>query len=129
MKKLTKYLVTFAVGLLIALLVAIYRGAFEAEEAKQVVRYLCDAFFVATICVGGLGALVFVSSEGAFDMLAYGLRSFFSLFKGTGKRKYDSYYDYKQSKAKNKMESGFMLYVGLFFLLVTIVLYIVFYNI
>ena len=125
MKKFYKYIITFGIGLLIALLVIIYRDTFSQTDKKEIIRYICDGFFVSAICVGGLGLLVFVSNEGAFDMIAYGLSSFFSLFK-TKERKYNSYFDYKESKAKNKIESGFILYVGLLLLLITIILYFVY---
>lgn len=127
MKKLRKYIITLFVGLLIVLLVALFNGAFDSNSKKDTVKYLCDAFFISSVIIGGIGLLVFASSEGAFDMIVYGLQSFFSLFKTPGKRKYASYYEYKESKAKEKIESGFMLYVGLFLFLVMIILYII-YN-
>ncbi len=128
MKKLKKYFITLAIGLAIVLLVTSFNGAFDSDNPKDTAKYLCDGFFIATVIIGGLGLLVFVSSEGAFDMIVYGLQSFFHLFKTSGQKKYSSYYEYKESKAKEKIESGFMLYVGLFLLLITIILYIVYSN-
>ena len=123
MKEFKKYLITFVIGLIIAFTVIVFRDTFSLTDKKEILRYVCDGFFVSTIIIGGLGLLVFVSNEGAFDMISFGLISFFSMFKAKNERKYASYFDYKESKAKEKIKSGFILYVGLILLLITLVLY------
>ena len=122
MKELKKYLITFVIGLLIAFLVIIFKDTFSLTDKKEILRNLIDGFFVSSVIIGGLGLLVFVSNEGAFDMISFGLLSFFSMFKPKSERKYESYFDYKQSKAKEKIQSGFILYVGLILFAITLIL-------
>ena len=122
MKEFKKYLLTFVIGLIIAFTVIAFKDTFNLTDKKEILRNICDGFFVSATIIGGLGLLVFVSNEGAFDMISFGLISFFSMFKAKKERKYASYFDYKESKAKEKIKSGFILYVGLILLLITLVL-------
>ena len=43
-KRLLKYLITAAVGLIVVFAVCWLKGVFQAEEARTVVRIVCDAF-------------------------------------------------------------------------------------
>lgn len=127
-KEIKNYLITLIIGLLIAFLVMSLKGAFSEDDSKEVIKHICDGFFISSVCVGGLGLLVFCSNEGAFDMIVYGLKSFLRFFLPKKDKKYDSFYDYRVEKAKNKIRMGFILYVGLFLMLLAIIFYIIYNN-
>lgn len=121
-----KYLVTAAVGLVMALAVLGIRGAYSGDIGSlEMAGYLSDAFFIPGILITGFGCLVFVSSEGAFDGLVYGLKLFVDKFRfGRLAREYEleSFGDYKARKAeKGKPSFGFMIIVGLAFLAISAV--------
>ena len=126
MKKYLKYLITFLIGLLTALFVCIGKDIFKQDSAKAVFHILSDAFLLPGVYLSGLGLLVIASNEGTFDMLVYGLRSFISLFRSVPLNKKQTFYEYRESKAKNKMGYWFLLIIGLFYLVVTIIMYLIF---
>ncbi len=109
-------LICFAVGTLIALAVLI-TGSFWKVKAPDIYRLLSDACIVSGVMVGGVGALVFASNSGVFDMLAYGIQHIFDLFRPNGRsERYRDFYEYKQSKGDRHRPVAFMLAVGLVFL-------------
>lgn len=128
MNKYVKCIITLVIGIVISMFLAISRKFYAQENLKETFLILSDSFFVVGVVISGLGALVFVSNEGAFDMLSYGMMSFLGLFKSKKEKKYDSYYDYKQQKAKNKMDCGFLLLGGLMVLAISVLMYILYFN-
>ena len=127
MKKIYKYLITIAIGLLIAGWVAFSKDLFAQTEPFKIFHILCDSFFVPAILITGMGALVFVSNEGAFDGLTYAVSSFVNIFRKEKRENLATYYDYKQSKGERNHGFGFMLICGLLFLAVSLIMYL-FYN-
>lgn len=127
MNKYVKYIITLAIGIVLAMFLALSRKFYNQETIQQVYLILSDSFFTVGVVIAGLGALVFVSNEGAFDMLSYGMISFLGMFKTKKEKKYASYYDYKQEKAKNKLSCGFLLLSGLIILAISILMYILYF--
>ena len=128
-----RYVVTAAVGLLIALSVCFFKGVFRETDPALIVRYLSDAFLAPGVLLTGIGLLSLLKKEGTYDGLFY---SFRSMRMGSSRRLRDeaearddmarTYYDYKQSvKAKRKV-AWHLIVVGGGFLLIAIVLTIVF---
>ena len=118
-----KYVITAVVLAVFTVLVAWWRGAFEATDPKELLRQLSDAFFVPGILAVCFGLLIVASNGGTFDMLAYGVRSLFRLFKKDPiDRKYGGYYGYRKAKQKNKRSFWYLVIVGAAYLLVGIVL-------
>ena len=122
MKTSIKYLVTLLVGFIGVGAVLLLRDVFSMTEAAAIFHTLTDAFFVSGVLITSAGAIVFTSNHGAFDMLAYGLSAFMDMFRKNEKKKYDSFYDYKESKADKKAGFGFLLICGAFFLIVSMVM-------
>lgn len=89
---------------------------FVDEYTKSL--FLCtNAFFGVGVIVACVGLLVVASNGGAFEMLYYGIRRFFSLFqKDHRKFKFHTFYDY-QIYRRGKPNSSFL------FLLVIGILY------
>jgi hypothetical protein len=123
MRAWTKYLITMAVGLILTGLIAFSRGLLEQTELVRIYHILCDSFFVVGILTSSVGALIFVSNEGAFDPLIYGVKSFFNIFKKRENRNLPSYYDYRMARNEHKFPFGFILICGMVFLAVSVVMY------
>ena len=128
MKSFTKYLVTLLIGFIGVGAVLLLRDVFSMTEASAVFHTLTDAFFVSGVLITSAGAIVFTSNHGAFDMLAYGLSAFMDMFRKSENKKYDSFYDYKESKADKKTGFGFLLICGAFFLIVSMIMLYCYYQ-
>ena len=116
MKKIYKYLITVVVGLSLAAWVALSKNIFAETRIDIIFNTLSDAFFVPGVLITGMGGLMFVASEGMFDIFSYGITSFIDLFRKEKRNKYHTFYDYRQSKADRDFSFGFMLICGLAFL-------------
>ena len=122
MKTFIKYLVTLLIGFIGVGAVLLIRDVFSLTETAAVFLTLTDAFFISGVLITSAGAIVFTSNHGAFDMLAYGVTSFMDLFRKREKKRYDSFYDYEESRADKKSGFGFLLICGAFFLVVSMVM-------
>lgn len=122
MRGLKKYLITLLTGFGVAALVMVSKDIFTQTETVAVLHILTDAFFTVGVLMTGAGLLVFSANEGSFDMLAYGVSSFLDLFRKTSRKKYDTFFDYRESRVDKKLKFGFLLICGLFFLAVSLVL-------
>ena len=122
-----KYLITIGAALTAVLVIICVKDVFNQTSPAQVLQILCDAFFAIGIIVTGFGLLVFSSNEGVFDGLLYGVGSFIDFFRTTGKRKYPTLYDYKQSRGEKKLSFGYIVFSGLGFIAVSLIL-LIFYH-
>ena len=117
MKRVLPYLITTLVGAAIVVTIILAQRIWTAEDMTEIMRRLSDAFFVAGVCIGGVGLLVFASNGGVFYMLTFGIIRLFDLFRrNINERKYKDFYEYKESKKDKKHGFGFMLVVGLVFI-------------
>ena len=123
MKALKKYLITLLVGFAGVALILWSKDIMAQTAAVDVFHILCDAFFVVGFVITAAGLLVFSSNEGTFDMIVYGVKSFVDMFRKTSQMKYDTFFDYRQSRADTKIPFGFLLVSGLCFLAVAFVMY------
>ena len=91
----TGVFVRLAIGLCVWL-----EKPFAAETAKETVGLLCDCFTVPGIMFLGIGGLTWVAHMGAFDSFGYIFRNFslHNVWMTKPKKKYESFYDYKQAK-------------------------------
>ncbi len=120
MKKVRKYLITVIVGLAAVALIAWAKDVFAQAEPAKIFHILCDAFFAVGTVLCCAGLLIFSSNEGTFDMIVYGVSSFVDLFRSTSRKKYDTFYDYRESRSDKKISFGFLLICGLAFLAVSL---------
>ena len=126
MKSIRKYLITLLVGFIGVFFIAYAKDVFVQTETVKVFHILCDAFFVVGVVITSVGLLIFSSNEGTFDMLVYGVSSFFDLFRKVSAKKYATFYDYRESRADNKIRFGFMLVCGLVFLAVAFIMFFIY---
>ena len=129
MKKVLKYLIPVLICATVLMVILISRGSF-VKTGKTLILDLCDAFTVPGAVMLCFGLLVLATNGGTFDMLAFGVRKFFDLFrKDLTKVKYRTFYDYRQAQKEKKRSFFHFVIVGSAFLLVGIVFLIVYYRI
>lgn len=121
-KKAVKYIITLLLGFATAAAIAYFRGLFDQTELVGVFHVLSDSFAVSGVLITGFGALVFVSNEGGFDALSYGMVSFFDIFRKEKRNKYRTFYDYKQAKAEKNLSCGFILICGSIILAIALIM-------
>lgn len=124
MKSLKKYLITLTIGFLAVGLIIYAKDIFSQTELVKIFHILCDAFFAVGVVITGMGLLIFTTNEGTFDGLVYAVSSFINMFRVNHEKKYDTLYDYKVSRADKKFSFGFMLICGLFFIAVSMIMYL-----
>lgn len=132
-----KYLIAFLSGLLAVFLMALMRGIFADTymdlvlqkelpmTSMQQVRILSDAFFIVGMLMTLFAAILFVSMEGAFDGIAYAVKSLTWAFRIRDPYgyKHQSFADYKAAKAaKARPPLLYMLIIGLLFVGVAAIL-------
>lgn len=122
---LLKYGITSVVSLLLSL--AYYLSFKDAD--MQLTRLLSDAFFVPGILIAGFGVLFYVSNQGIFDGLSYGLQmAFKALIPGGKLKKQKSYGDFKEEKEAHRVKGyGFILVVGIFDIAIATIFTILFH--
>ena len=123
MKALRKYWITLLIEASLTAAIAFGKDVLDQTALVNVYHILCDSFFVAGTVTTCAGLLVFSSNEGTFDMIVYGVKSFVDMFRKTSQMKYDTFFDYRQSRADTKIPFGFLLVSGLCFLAVAFVMY------
>ena len=129
--RLLKYGITSAIGLLAAVMCFFSDVNLESlgsMPAVDLVMVLCDAFFVPGTFLLMLGLLFWVASEGALDGVGY-LGSCLVKTLIPGKRgEFERYGDYVMRKrGSRKTGFGFLCVVGLVFLAIAAVFWMVFY--
>lgn len=127
MKTLKRILITLAIGLVFVLIIAVSKNVFNQTEPDVIFHILSDSFFAIGVVITGFGLLVVATNGGTFDMLVYGCRTFFSLFRRNSVRKYADFYEYRTAREKNKYNPAFLLIAGLIIVAIAIIMYL-FYN-
>ena len=120
MKTSVKYLTAFGVGVVLAGVVANYRGVFSADSVSQVMLALSDGCVVPAMVYLGFGLLMMISSTGMFDITRYGMGQLFSLFRKDYVRKDKDFYAYVQRKREERKQRGrlaYLLITGIVFLI------------
>lgn len=126
-KSLIRYSVTAAVGLLLALAMTFLKQVYWLNDSEKIWQALCDCFFVPGILLFLFGVLVFCTNGGTFDMLGFGAKKFFGLFRREKtEENRESFYDYRVRKQKNRRSFGYLLIVGAVFLMVAVVFFLLY---
>lgn len=116
--------ITMVIGLVIAVGVYAIRDGSNLTDWPSRAAALCDACFVPAALLLCVGALMFVSNDGLFDMLGYGVQKALTIVLREEKRaKYPkTFLEYKQMKwDAPKTSFGFLLLAGLIYLLLAFV--------
>lgn len=103
----------------------VYQAPTPRMALREWYRILSNGALIPGTLFLGLSALARISEEGLFDGLKYSLSSLAAHFRGEAKR-YASYYDYTRRDRK-KSASFPMLFPGLFFLAMAVILTLLYY--
>lgn len=119
-KNLLKYGIPALIGAAITLTVAMGQGLGGVGSAWSL-RALSDGCFVTTVLMGGMGALVWVSTTGFFDIFTYAGKSLLVLFSPMKQpEKLKKFYEYKADKDEKRKKADFtLLIVGIGYLLLS----------
>ena len=129
MKKYLKYVITFAVGLVIAFLVLIVKDIFNLSNKIDIIIAFCDSAFVSGVLIMSFGLLCLADKGGTFDMLAYGIRRFFGIFRrDVTKVKYRTFYEYRKAMQERNIHFGYLLIIGGIYLVTSLVFLIIYYS-
>lgn len=130
-KVILTYTISIIVAIGIVLMVCGISGVLTTEmEQKEVVRYVCDGFFVSAILFICVGVLSWTSRDGVFDGIGYAFYIFKQRYvnvKRSGKYG-ESYSEYKERvrEKKGKGSFGHLFIIGGVFAVVTSVLFLVY---
>lgn len=126
-----KYGIQLLSAVLISFLFMLTRGLFEAETLADKVLIICDGFTVTAFGFLGIGALIWVSTTGWFDIFGFAFGKALHVFiPGRIHDSTGSYYDYKMKKATDRkpFSESSTLIIGFLLLAVSIVLTILWYQ-
>ena len=122
--------VAFLAACLISVLFFWGYDLFRQTEEKPTYLILSNGFFYSGVLVFGIGVLVFVSNEGAFNFLSYAAQKLLSRFVHTMKAATMSYTDFVVFRnQREKAPFGFLLLVGLFFIALAGVFVLLYYSV
>jgi hypothetical protein len=112
--------IQLAAALVIAVLIAVSEGFSFSGDAFANFGYLCDGFFICGVMFTGVGALLWVSTTGFFDLFGYAVKSILSMF--ASRKEIDAFpgfYEYKCEQDAKRAEHPMthtVLIVGLILL-------------
>ena len=113
-----KLLILAGIGLGLVLLVIFTQGIVRSEGMKDVLRHLCDGFFVAGALLLGVGGLVWSHAGGVTDGLGYSAKTLLSLKWKHKSEEQETFADYRaRRQAKNGDPKPYFLIGGVFFVI------------
>lgn len=127
---LKRYLVCFCVAAGLVWTVFAMKGFFTSD-AKMNMQILHDAFFAAGALLVLFAGLLFVSGEGVFLGVGYAMGRAIKALIPFSRKEHETYAQYRERKIgkhKRKGESC-LFFTGLFFILVSVIFLIVWYQI
>lgn len=112
MKKALNYIIPCLLCTAVVIVILVGRGAF-VKSGQELMRDLSDAFSVPGIVTLCFGLLVISTNGGTFDMLSFGVRKLFDLFKkDLTKVKYRTFYDYRKAQQEKKRSFWHFIIIG-----------------
>ena len=127
-QKILAYGVALVVGGGIALIFFAVNGLFANDVVStDIPKILSNGFTFAGVLLAGVGGLIFVSNEGMFNFLNYAVQKLLSRFFHQMKAATESYTDFVlDHNAEAKAPFGFLLWPGLLYIVIAIILAIVY---
>ena len=129
--KYLKYVIQVVIGVLVAFAVMCYRGLFASTNTQDTLLIICDGFTVTAFLYLGIGALLWLSTTGIFDIFAYAFKKgAHALIPGRTHDKIGGYYEYKMEKQADRKHytEWSALIVGAGFLLLSILFTVIWYQ-
>lgn len=126
-QRMIKTVILAAVGAVIFMCVALAVGVFGMTEHSDVMRGLCDGFSVSGMILLLVGLIVFCSNGGAYDIMGFAAKKFFSVFRRAENRSRETYAEYRERKSAVKHKFAEFLIVGGVYLAVGMAFLIAYY--
>ena len=130
--KNVKYYVQAGLGLVLAFAIMVFRGLFEEGTVADKVMIIGDGFTVVAVLYLGVGALMWVSTTGFFDIFGYAFKkAAHALVPGLVQDDAGRYYEYKVEKEikRKGFFEHFTLKLGVVFLIISAILLWVWYQV
>ena len=128
-KALKQYITSFFLATSLIMMICLLKEITNKTEIIEILHILIDATFAVSVCFVGFGLLCFATNEGTFDMISYGVGQFLSFFKkDRSEIKYKNFVEYKESRMEKKITFGYIIFIGLFYLIVSLVLLVIYNN-
>ena len=121
-KLLPKYLISLFIGAcFVFAVISLREYSAEMADAERY-KILSDAFTIPGVVFILIGALVWVSTDGFFDMFSFAIGKAVRTLIPFSKRSDETFYDYKVRKSEDRFTGySFLFFVGIAFLAVAIV--------
>lgn len=122
LRNLVSLLISLAVGALIYVAFGFYKS-FNLYNSV-------DGLFIAAACLICIGLMYWIINAGTFDGLTVGFSNLFAVQKKNGTKKYDSIFDYRETKAAKRASNRFsflpIVFAGFLYLVAALIVYAVF---
>lgn len=131
MKNYRKYLISFGVALVIAVLFTQHEIASLPSGRKSVLQAYADGTFFSGVFFFSFGILSSLSTTGLFDSTNYAFKRLFNTFFHPKKKdpNFKSYYDWVRAKEKREKDSlTFLVVIGVIFLFISALFLFFFYR-
>ena len=142
--KILQYVITFGACLLLCFIYVAIAGIFKdwqtvvndtgwkiTNEQSKAFFLLSNATFVIGVVCACSGLLVLAANGGAFEMFAYGIRKFITLFKkDPAKVRFKTFYDYHVYRSEQPKQSYFFLIlVGFLYIGISVIFVFVYLSV
>lgn len=129
-KKIIKYAIAFGIAFIMALGVSFLKSLYWLDSTVEVMSALSDCFVVPGLLFILFGLLIVCSNGGTFDMLGFGLKKVILLFKiHQTEQDKEGFYEYRKRKQEHKRSFAYIIIVGVFYLIIGLIFYILYYNV
>ena len=118
-----RYVIPSMIGLVVAIGICFANDIFALETSAEVFTVLSNAFAIPGFVIFGIGILLWVTNEGLFNGISYGLKTVgrsFTARKGE-KIKDEEFYEYNARQKSKCHTFQHLLIVGGAFILVSVV--------
>ena len=125
-----KYLIKTSIAIVVAgilfFFLSVGLGLFEQTILKDRLKILSDGAFVIGVLFVGVGLLVVMSGQGAYDSISYSIQKALSILPYVNKKMPKTLFEYKQEKLERQQAStsgglGFVIIAGAVWIVVAIV--------
>lgn len=102
----------------------------KVSDAARMWGRLSDATFIVGSFMAGFGLLMVIATTGFFDIIGYGLKSFWTIFTPFSREKHmPAFFDYKTQKAEHRGKTRWELFlVGVLMLVVSCIALLLFHK-
>ena len=126
---LKRYLVCFCVASGLVVSIFALKGFFTSD-AKTNMQILHDAFFSAGALLVLFAGLLYVSGEGMFLGVGYAVGRAVRALIPFSRKEHETYAQYRERKEGNHKQTseGCLLFTGLFFIAISIIFLVIWYQ-